>query len=98
MKKLVLTALFMMASASFALADGKALYAKCIACHGAQGQNKALGQSQIIKGWDKAKTIKALAGYKDGSYGGAMKGVMKGQVASYTDAQIDEVSAYIASF
>jgi len=31
----------------------------------------------------------SLKGYKDGSYGGAMKGLMKGQVAKYSDAELE---------
>ncbi len=34
------------------------------------------------------KTVAAMNGYKDGSYGGPMKGVMKGQVAKYSDADL----------
>ncbi|MCH9813466.1 MAG: c-type cytochrome [Epsilonproteobacteria bacterium] len=68
-----------------------------MACHGANAEKKALGASQIITGWDAAKTEASLKGYKDGSYGGAMKGVMKGQVASMSDADIANVSAYIAT-
>ena len=78
--------------------DGTKLYAKCAGCHGATAEKKALGKSQIIKGWDSAKIAEALKGYKAGTYGGAMKGIMKGQVASFSDADIEAVSAHIASF
>jgi len=78
-------------------ADGAALYAQCVACHGANGEKKALGKSELIGGWEKSKTVAALQGYKDGSYGGTMKALMKGQVAKLSDAQIEEVAAYIAT-
>lgn len=39
---------------------------------------------------------KMLEGYKAGTFGGPMKGIMKGQVATYSDADIKAVSAYIA--
>lgn len=71
------------------------LYQPCAGCHGAKGEKAALGKSQIISGWDVAKTTAALKGYKDGSYGAAMKGVMKGQVASLDDAKIAELAKYI---
>lgn len=58
---------------------------------------KALGKSQIIKGWDAKKIEDALHGYKNGTYGKAMKGVMKGQVARLSDADIKAVSKYISS-
>ena len=95
MKKIVL-ALAVTAAATFAMADGAALFKKCAGCHGAKAEKKALNKSQVIQGWDAAKTQAALKGYKDGSYGGAMKGLMKGQVASYDDAKIKAVSEYIA--
>ena len=95
MKKLALT-LAMVGATSLFAADGAALYKKCVSCHGADASKKALGKSQVIKGWDAAKTASALKGYKDGSYGGAMKGLMKGQVASLSDADIDALANYIA--
>ena len=94
MKKILFTLLVLGVTAS--MADGKALFGKCAGCHGAHGEKKALGKSQVIGGWDVAKVEAALKGYKDGTYGGAMKGLMKGQVASYSDAQIADVSKYIA--
>lgn len=70
-------------------------YAKCVACHGANGEKAALGKSKIIKDMTKAEIVTALKGYKDGSYGGAMKGLMKGQVATLSDADIEAISAQI---
>lgn len=75
----------------------KALFAACAGCHGQNGEKKALGKSAIIKGWDKQKLIDALNGYKDGSYGGPMKGVMKGQVATKSDAEIEALSTFISN-
>ncbi len=71
-------------------------YAKCIGCHGANGEKVALGKSKVIKDMTKADFIAAMKGYKDGSYGGPMKGLMKGQVAPLTDAQIEEIANKIA--
>jgi cytochrome c553 len=78
-------------------ADGAAIYKKCAACHGAKAEKKALGASKVIGGWDAAKVEEALHGYKNGTYGGNMKGVMKGQVASMSDADIKAVSEYIST-
>ena len=93
MKKLVLTTLFAAATAATLSA---ASFAACAGCHGQNGEKKALGKSAIIKGWDVAKTEAALKGYKDGSYGGAMKGVMKGQVARLSDADIKAIAEQIS--
>lgn len=95
MKKLSLI-LMIAAASSLMAADGAALYKKCSACHGMNAEKKALGKSQVIQGWPADKIVSALKGYKDGSYGGAMKGLMKGQVASYSDADIEAVAGYIS--
>ena len=91
MKKIVIGT--MIAAASLMAA---ANYGACAACHGANGEKAALGKSQIIKGWPVEKTVAALKGYKDGSYGGAMKGVMKGQVARLSDADIQALAEHIS--
>jgi len=75
--------------------DGKALFTKCSSCHGVNADKKALNKSKSIKGWSVEKLTTAINGYKDGTYGGSMKGVMKAQVNSLNDAQIKAVSAYI---
>ncbi len=95
MKKLALVLAIAGASSLFA-ADGAELFKKCASCHGEKAEKSALGKSQIIAGWDAAKVATALKGYKDGTYGAAMKGVMKGQVAALTDADIDALGAYVA--
>jgi cytochrome c553 len=94
MKKLVLTTLV---AAATAVTLSAASFAACAGCHGQNGEKKALGKSAIIAGWDVAKTTAALNGYKDGSYGGPMKAVMKGQVASKSDADIAELAKLIAA-
>jgi len=75
--------------------SGKELYISCIACHGADGSRPALGVSQPIKGWEVEKTIQALQGYKDGTYGGRLKATMIGQVANLSDEDIQKLAEYI---
>lgn len=70
-------------------------YNKCVSCHGATGEKVALGKSKVIKTMTKAEIVTALNGYKDGSYGGPMKGVMKGQVASLSDMDIQAIAEMI---
>ena len=77
---------------------GEKQYQTCAACHGATAEKAALGKSHVIKGWPAEKIEAALKGYKDGSYGGAMKGVMKGQVARLSDADIKDLAAQISKF
>lgn len=77
-------------------ASGAALYQVCAGCHGADASKPALGKSQIIKGWGADKIAAALHGYKAGTYGGAMKGIMVGQVTKLSDSDIKTLSEYIS--
>lgn len=96
MKKVMFVAL-VAGLTSLAAADGAALFKKCATCHGANAEKSALGKSQVIAGWSKEKIIEALNGYKDGSYGGAMKMIMKGQASTLSDAQMDAIATFISS-
>ena len=79
-------------------AAGKAKFAVCAGCHGANGEKKALGKSNIIAGWDASKTVEALKEYKAGTRKGhGMEAVMKGQAAALSDADMANVAAYVAS-
>ncbi|MCI0501489.1 MAG: cytochrome C [Epsilonproteobacteria bacterium] len=60
----------------------------CKGCHGQNWEKAALGKSKIVADMSKADVSKSLIGYKNGTYGGAMAGVMKGQVAKYSDADL----------
>jgi cytochrome c-type protein NapB len=87
MKKIVIAsvaALALVASASAAV-NGKA----CVSCHGMNFEKKALGKSVIVKDQTHATIAEALKGYKAGTFGGPMKGVMKAQVSRYTDAELE---------
>ncbi len=76
--------------------DAATLYTKCAGCHGAKGEKHALGQSNIIAGQPKAELVKKIEGYQKDTYGGPMKGVMKGQVAGLSTAQIEALADYIS--
>ncbi len=79
------------------IVDAKSTFTrKCAGCHGATGEKAALGKSQIIKGWEESKVVAALQGYKDGSYGGAMKGLMASQVSSLSQEDIKALAAFIS--
>ncbi len=76
--------------------DAAALYQVCSGCHGLDASKAALGKSQIIKGWSAKKISDALHGYKNGTYGGAMKGLMGSQVSKLNDAQIEALAEHIS--
>lgn len=77
-------------------ADGADLYKKCAACHGANGEKQALGKSLAINEMTKAEIVDALQGYKAGTRNvKGMGALMKGQVVSYSDADIQAVAEHI---
>ncbi|HJE03420.1 Cytochrome c-553 precursor [Aliarcobacter thereius] len=94
MKKIVLATV---ALAGFAFAAAPAAYNACKACHGVKGETNITTQnkSHIPANQTKAEIVKALNGYKDGSYGGPLKGLMKGQVARLSDADIQALADYM---
>lgn len=77
------------------ISDGKTLFAKCVSCHGESGEKIALNKSKIIQNLTKDEIIQALIGYKNGSYGGEMKGLMKGQVENLTEDDIKQIAEYL---
>lgn len=78
--------------------NGRVIFARqCASCHGQNGEKSALNKSKVIQGWETKKTVMALKGYQDGTYGSSMKGIMKAQVNGFSDAKIDAVSEYIST-
>jgi len=79
------------------LVVSSALYASsstagCVGCHGANFEKHAMGKSKVVKDMSKADIVAALKGYKAGTYGGAMKGIMKGQTMSMSDADMSAIA------
>ncbi|OHD94686.1 MAG: cytochrome C [Sulfurimonas sp. GWF2_37_8] len=87
MKKFVIASIatLALATVSMAAVDGKA----CVSCHGADWSKSALNKSKIVSDLTHAEIATALKGYKAGTYGGPMKGLMRGQVAKYSDADLE---------
>jgi len=73
------------------------VYKACSSCHGAKGEKAALGKSKIIKDMSASEIETALLGYKNKTYGGAMKGLMEGQIKvnKLSDEDIKALSEYI---
>ena len=86
MKKIIIASIATLAlvTAASAAVNGKA----CAACHGAHWEKHAMGKSKIVANMTHAEIAEALTGYKAGTFGGPMKGIMKGQVARYSDAEL----------
>jgi cytochrome c len=97
MKKIALAltiALSLALGATAFAADGKALYAKCAGCHGADGAKTAM--SKPLKGMSAEAFTQAMEGYKAKKYGGAKKSVMEGQAAKFSSEEIKAMAAYVS--
>ncbi len=92
MYKIVTAGLVLISLSTLSFADGATVYKKCIACHGANGEKVALGKSKIIKDMTKAEIESSLLGYQNGTYGGAMKGLMAGQVKTLSTTDIKDIA------
>jgi cytochrome c-type protein NapB len=67
----------------------------CTGCHGVDFEKAAMGKSKVVKDMSKADIETALKGYKDGTYGGPMKAIMKGQAAKMS---AEDITAFASSF
>jgi len=67
----------------------------CHSCHGRYFDKRALGKSAIVRNMSSRQIAIALKGYKNGTYGGAMKVLMRGQVAKYSDSSLEAFSKTI---
>lgn len=96
MKKIIATVALVATTSLFAN-GGDVLFKKCAGCHGVKAEKKALGKSKIVANMSKDEIVKALQGYKAGTYGGVMKGVMRGQVANLEEKDIVALAQYITT-
>ncbi|WP_428739285.1 c-type cytochrome [Sulfurimonas sp.] len=87
MKKFIITSFVTITFSTLALAgvDGAA----CVSCHGTNWEKDAMKKSKVVAEMTHADIATALKGYKAGTYGGAMKGLMKAQVGKYSDEELD---------
>lgn len=87
MKKLIL-GVVVLSSVTFAEINLNS----CKGCHGQNFEKAALGKSKIVADMTKDEVSKSLLGYKNGTYGGAMAGVMKAQVMRYSDEELSSTN------
>jgi len=84
-------------STALSITRGKDIFQICAGCHGQNGEKNALSYSAKIQGWDKERVIKAIHGYKNGTYGGLMASVMQKEVSRLKEEDIQNVAAYIST-
>lgn len=94
MKKIL--ALCALGFASMLLAEAPAIYKKCIACHGADGKKVGVAP-KAIGGMPKEEIARLLKGYKDKTIKTPKAAVMYGQAKNLSDADIEELAAYIST-
>ena len=98
MKK-VLLGLAALACLSFA-ADGAEVYKKCVACHGAKADTVYLGKVPALNTQEKEYIVENMKAYKEGTVEGgkgkfAMGAVMKAQMATVSEEDMNAVADYI---
>ena len=97
MKILIALALTCSLSATVQAQDaaaGKAKYAMCIACHGAQGQG---GVGPKLQGQKSEAIVKKLTAYKNKQQIGPQSALMWGMAGGLTPADINNIAAYTAT-
>lgn len=94
MKK-ILIATVVAGALTASFAAGLSTQKGCVACHGPNMERKAppvTPETKIVAELTKEEIKTALKGYKDGTYGRATKGIMKGQAARLSDADIEAIA------
>lgn len=94
MKNILLIILFTQALMA---SSGEKIYQKCLPCHGAYAEKRALGKSKVIQKMDITQITEALSGYQMGIYGGPMKTLMQEQVKEFSENDIKIVSEFIVT-
>ncbi len=99
MKKLLLalsaTSLIAFGSAANAAGDataGQAAYSTCVGCHGAAGEG---GVGPKLAGQSAADIVAKLHKYKSGEQVGPMTSMMAPMAAGLSDADIENIAAYV---
>lgn len=96
MKSLVIASMMFLSVTAQAqdAAQGKAKYATCVACHGAQGQG---GLGPKLAGQKSEAIVKKLTAYKNKQQVGPQSQLMWGLSAGLTPADIANLAAYTAT-
>ena len=97
MKNLIMLAFLFTVSVNAMAQDaaaGKAKYATCVACHGAQGQG---GVGPKLQGQKPEAIVQKLTAYKNKEQRGAQSQLMWGLAAGLTPADINNIAAYTAT-
>lgn len=98
-KSFSLLALLGLLQTNLLSASNEVLYNSCRFCHGEKGEMTYFGKVEPIKRLDKTALVTLLQSYKKGEIDQIGLGkLMQAQIANFNDADIEQLSAYIASF
>jgi cytochrome c553 len=103
MKKVILSvaALALMGAFGTAVAGdaeaGKAKYAVCAGCHGPTGAGNAALNYPKLSGLEAGYAAQQLRDFKSGARNTPMAATMKAMTAGLSDADMDNLGAYIAT-
>lgn len=104
MKKIVIVAAALAMAGTFSTASagdvaaGQAKYAVCAGCHGPTGAGNEALKYPKISGQDAAYVAQQLHDFKSGKRNTPQAATMKAMTAGLTDADIENLAAYIATF
>ena len=73
---------------------GEKYYGQCIACHGSRGEG---GIGPMLAGQAAADIVAKLTAYRAGEERGAQSAMMYPVANPMTDADLDNIAAYVAS-
>lgn len=74
---------------------GQAKFAMCIGCHGADGAGNAAAGYPTLKGRDSKFVKDQLTAFRSGA---RVNATMQAMTSSLTDADIDNLAAYVSTF
>ena len=94
MKKIITTVAL---SALVATSTYAVSVAGCTGCHGQYFEKAAMGKSKIVKDMSYEEIKNAMMGYKNGTYGDTLKGVMEAQVKHLSDEDIEAKSVLMST-
>lgn len=98
-KSFSLLALLGLLQTNLLSASNEVLYNSCRFCHGEKGEVTYFGKVEPIKRLDKTTLVTLLQSYKKGEIDQIGLGkLMQAQIANFNDADIEQLSTYIASF
>jgi cytochrome c553 len=80
-----------------AIAHGREKFVQCASCHGSDGRSTVIPQYPKIAGQSAPYVVNALKAYRDGRRQGSFAAIMSEVAKQLSDADIDNLAAYIES-